>query len=131
MWFGFAQKIQQETNIDVEYNSSGGILVAMNSEEMTQLENTYKVAVRHGIESRILSKEEIISMESNISSNVFGGIFLASECFVNPRKVTKALSEYFEKMGGKIYEKSKVTSLLEDEKGTTVGINVSDKKNFC
>ena len=110
MWLGFAQKIQEETNIDVEYNSSGGILVAMNSEEMNQLENTYKFAVRHGIESRILSKEEIISMESNISTNVFGGIFLASECFVNPRKVTKALSKYFENMGGKICEKSKVTS---------------------
>lgn len=131
MWFGFAQKIQEETNIDVEYNSSGGILVAMNSEEMNQLENTYKFAVRHGIESRILSKEEIISMESNISTNVFGGIFLASECFVNPRKVTQALSEYFKNMGGKIYEKSKVTSLLEDEDGTTVGVVVSGEKIFA
>ena len=130
MWFGFAQKIQEETNIDVEYNSSGGILVAMNSEEMNQLENTYKVAVRHGIESKILSKEEIISMESNISTNVFGGIFLASECFVNPRKITQALSKYFEKMGGKIYENNKVTSLLEDENGTIVGVNISDKKIF-
>ena len=131
MWLGFVQKIQGKTNIDVEYNSSGGILVAMNSEEMNQLENTYKFAVSHGIESRILSKEEIISMESNISTNVFGGIFLASECFVNPRKVTKAMSKYFENMGGKIYEKSKVTSLLEDENGAIVGVIVSEQKIFA
>ena len=131
MWFDFAQKIQQETNIDVEYNSSGGILIAMSSEEMTRLENTYKVAVRNGIESRILSKEEIISMESNICPNVFGGIFLASECSVNPRKVTEALFKYFEKIGGKVYEKSKVTSLLEDENGVIVGVIVSGQKIFA
>ena len=131
MWYGFAQKLQNETNIDVEYNSSGGILIAMNGEEMTQLENTYKVATRYGIESRVLSREEIFSMESGVSMNVFGGIFLASECYVNPRKVTKALHKYFEKMGGEIREDSKVTSLLEDENGNVVGITVLHEKIFA
>ena len=131
MWHDFAQKIQEETNIDVEYNSSGGILIAMNFEEMNQLENTCKVATKYGIESRVLSKEEIISMESDMSTDVFGGIFLASECYVNPRKVTKALCKYFEKMGGKIRENSKATGLLEDENGTIVGVSVSHEKIFA
>ena len=131
MWREFAQKIQEETNIDVEYNSSGGILIAMNFEEMNQLKNTCKVATSYGIESRVLSKEEIISMESDISADVFGGIFLASECYVNPRKVTKALCKYFEKIGGKIHENSKVTGLLEDENGTIIGVTVSHEKIFA
>ena len=131
MWRDFAQKIQAETNVDVEYNSSGGILIAVNSEEMNQLENTCRAATRHGIESRVLSKEEIISMESDMTTDVFGGIFLASECYVNPRKVTKALCKYFEKMEGKIRENSKVTGLLEDKDGAIIGVTVSHEKIFA
>ena len=131
MWQNFAQKIQQKTNIDVEYNTSGGILVALNSEEMNQLEKTCNVAVKYGIESRILSKEEIISMESTTSTDVFGGIFLASECYVNPRKVTEALSKYFESMGGKIHENNKVTGLLEDENEIVIGVNTTLEKFFA
>ena len=131
MWRDFAQKIQEKTNIDVEYNASGGILIAMNFEEMNQLENTCKVATKYGIESRVLSKEEIISMEPAISADVFGGIFLASECYVNPRKVTKALHKYFEKIGGRIRENSKVTSLLEDENKTIIGVTTSYEKFFA
>ena len=77
LWRDFSRKIQEGTNIDVEYNSSGGLLIAMNSEEMSQLEKTYKVAIKHGIESRILSKEEILSMEPKMNTEVFGGIFFS------------------------------------------------------
>ena len=131
LWRDFSHKIQKETNIDVEYNSSGGLLIAMNSEEMNQLEKTYEVATKYGIDSRILSKEEIISMESNINTEVFGGIFLASECYVNPRKITEALFKYFQKIGGKIHENNKVTGLLEDEDGTIIGVSSSSGKFFA
>ena len=131
MWRDFAQKIQEQTNIDVEYNSSGGILIAMNSEEMSQLEKTYEVATKYGIESKILSREEIISMESNMNTQVFGGIFLASECYVNPRKVTEALCKYFQNLGGEIRENNKVTDLLEDNNGNIVGVSVSREKFFA
>ena len=131
LWRDFSKKIQEETNIDVEYNSSGGLLIAMNPEEMNQLEKTYEVATKYGIESRILSKEEIISMESNMNAEVFGGIFLASECYINPRKVTEALSKYFEKMGGMICENSKVTDLLENKNGTIIGVSTFSKKIFA
>ena len=56
MWRDFGQKIQQETDIDIEYNSSGGLLIAMNSDEMNQLERTHEIATKYKIESRILSK---------------------------------------------------------------------------
>ena len=131
MWKNFAQKIQQKTNIDLEYNASGGILIAMNSEEMNQLEKTCKVAAKYGIESRVLSREEIFSMESATSADVFGGIFLASECYVNPRKVTEALSKYFESMGGKIHENNKVTGLLKDKNAIVIGVNTTFEKFFA
>ena len=131
MWRNFAQKIQGETNIDLEYNSSGGLLIAMNNEEMHQLEKTHEVATKYGIESRILSKEEIISMESNLNTQVFGGIFLASECYVNPRKVTEALCKYFEKMGGIVCENNAVTDLLKDENGAIIGVTVPNEKIFA
>ena len=130
MWYDFAQKIQGETNIDVEYNSSGGILLAMNNEEMHQLKKTHEVASKYGIESRILSKEEIISLESNVNTQVFGGIFLASECYVNPRKVTEALCKYFEKMGGTVRENNPVTDLLKDKNGSIIGVTVPHEKIF-
>ena len=130
LWRDFSQKIQDETNIDIEYNSSGGLLIAMNSKEMDQLEKTCEVATKYGIESRILSKEEILSMESGMSHEVLGGIFLASECYVNPRKVTEALSKHLENMGGLIHENTRVTDLL-DENGTVKGVSTPDGKIFA
>ena len=131
LWRDFSQNIQKETNIDVEYNSSGGILIAMNSAEMLQLEKTHEVATKYGIKSKILSKEEIISMEPSVNTKIFGGIFLASECYVNPRKVTEALCKYFKKMGGKIHENTKVTDLLEDATGTIIGVSLSSHNIFA
>ena len=131
MWRDFGQKIQQETDIDIEYNSSGGLLIAMNSDEMNQLERTHEIATKYKIESRILSKDELLSIEPKMNTNVYGGIFLASECYVNPRKVTDALCKYFKQMGGQIREKKKVTGLIENENGTVIGVSVSGEKIFA
>ena len=131
MWRKFGQKIQKETDIDVEYNSSGGILIAMNSEEMNQLEKTHEFAAKYGIESRVLSKEELLILEPNINTKVFGGIFLASECYVNPRKVTVALCKYFKQMDGHIRENKKVIELIENENGTVIGVSTSSEKIYA
>ena len=131
MWPEFERKIQKETDIDVEYNSSGGLLIAMNSDEMNQLEKTHDFATKYGIESRVLSKEELLTIEPSINTEVFGGIFLASECYVNPRKVTDALCKYFKQMGGQVRESNKVTELLENENGTVIGVSTSSEKIFA
>lgn len=73
--------------LDVHFRRIGSITVATNEKQLQILQDLLERSKLNGVETRILSKEELRELEPNISSEAIGGLLAPTAGIIDPFNV--------------------------------------------
>ena len=120
------RELEEETGQGTGYKQNGTINISLSDVRHEQLLRQNDHAARMGIESRILSPQEVREYwPALVIDDVKSGLFIPSNGQVNPLDVTVALSKGARQKGAQVFEDTKVEQ-LEIRDGKVVGV-VTDK----
>ncbi len=81
-------------DLDIPFRRNGALVVCMHKEDLPGLKDLYDRGIANGVkELKILSKEEVLKMEPNLSDNVEGALYAPTSGIVCPFNLTIALAE--------------------------------------
>jgi len=95
----------------IAYDSCGKLLVATNDTEMSRMKALWERTEANGLEREWLGAEALAEREPNITGA--GAIFVPASGIVDYAKVTQAMAEEFERLGGVIQYGQEVRALDE------------------
>ena len=85
---------QLSKDLDFPFKRNGSLVVCMNEEDLPGLQTLYDRGVKNGVKDlRILTKEEVLEMEPNLSEQVAGALYAPTGGIVCPFNLTIALAE--------------------------------------
>ncbi|MGG7164886.1 NAD(P)/FAD-dependent oxidoreductase [Clostridium ihumii] len=79
--------------LDFPFKENGSLVLAFNNDDLLVLAKFKENADKRGIDTKLLTKEEILNMEPNINANVIAALYCKSSAIVNPYEMTIALAE--------------------------------------
>ena len=80
--------------LDFSFKRNGALILAFNEEEMEKIYELKNNGDKLGVPSlEILDREEVLSLEKNISPKVVGALYAKSSAIVSPYEMTIALGE--------------------------------------
>lgn len=86
------QELSKE--LDFSFRRNGSLVLCMHEEELPNLQALYKNGVANGVKDlKILSKEEVMAMEPNITDQVVAALYAPTGGIVCPFGLTIALAE--------------------------------------
>ena len=98
--------------LDVERKQIGSFVLAFSEKEMDTVRELYDRGVQNGVpDMKVLTKEEVLAMEPNISDEVHGALYAPSAAIVNPWEFCIALAETAVRNGVEMHLNSKVTAI--------------------
>lgn len=115
------------TKLDVPYKQIGSLVIAFSEEEKQHLDKLYKNGVKNGVEGlKVLSKEETLEKEPNLSHNVVASLYAPTAAIVSPWEYAMAMAETAVKNGVKLYLKTKVEDISKHNGSWIVSTNKGD-----
>lgn len=113
-------------DIDVPFKRVGGILVAANEEELELLPGIKKKSHDNGVyDVELLTAEQVMEMEPQVTPNVKGGLYIPRESIIDPFLLVVAMAENAVDNGVQVLLSTKVTGIeIENKKVTKV---ITDK----
>ncbi|MET4698566.1 glycine oxidase [Constrictibacter sp. MBR-5] len=125
MWPDFAAEVEDGAGIPIGYRAEGTLVVATNRDELRQLQFTFDVQRRFGVESRQVSAVEARTMEPYLRGSVAGGIFCPEDHQVDNRPLVEALAKLAAGAGVRVHEHMPVRSIVI-EGGRAVGLDLGE-----
>ncbi|WP_032120727.1 NAD(P)/FAD-dependent oxidoreductase [Clostridium amazonitimonense] len=113
--------------LDFPFKRNGSFVLCFEEESKYRLENLKKQGEINGVpDMRILSKEEILAMEPNLSDEVVAALYAPTGGIVCPYELTIALSENAAKNGVEFKLNTKVENITSSEEGYVIHTNKGD-----
>ena len=85
---------QLSKDLDIPFKRNGSMVVCIHKEELDGLKVLYERGVKNGVKGlKILSKEEALEMEPNLSDNVEGALFAPTGGIICPFELNIAMAE--------------------------------------
>lgn len=110
--------------LDVERKQIGSFVLAFSDKEMETVKELYDRGNKNGVpDMRILTKQEVLAMEPNISTEVYGALYAPSAAIVNPWEFAIALAETAVKNGVELHLSTQVSAIKKDEDYFTISTN--------
>lgn len=104
--------------IDAPFKRVGSLVLAFNEDDKKHLETLYNRGIKNGIpDMKILSKEEVLNLEPNLSEDIVGGLYAKTAGITGPWEVTIKLLENAVLNGVKLLTNAEVTSIEKIENG--------------
>ena len=101
--------------LDVQFRRNGSITLANDDEEVKLLEKLYLRGVENGVEVHLLSYEELINIEPNITKQVKKGLYAPTAGIINPFELNVALLENAMDNGVELSLNDKVEKIERNE----------------
>src|SRR5260221_5836150 len=95
IWLELAGELQA----DLEYVRRGILVIAETPEDMARMEDGARVAIRHGLNTRLLTAGELQSMLPELKGPWKSAIYTEGDGHAEPRKVTEAFARAAERRG--------------------------------
>ena len=111
-WEAFGAELEQASGLDIDFDRSGTIVVAMTRDETARLRGRFELHQKVGLESRWLTGAEVRDFEGGLRPTVTAGIHCPGDFQVDPRRVMPALEIAAKRAGVIIVENVDVTGLL-------------------
>lgn len=107
---------QLSKDLDFPFKRNGSLVVCMHKEDLPGLQTLYDRGVKNGVKGlRILSKEEVLAMEPNLSDNVEGALYAPTGGIVCPFNLTIALAENANQNGVTFQFDTKVENIVKQD----------------
>lgn len=115
MYKDFVQQLEKETGHEVSYYECGIVCPAFSEEEMENLSERVEYYNELGLESKILTRQEILDMGIKISNFVIGGAFFPQDRQVDNRKLVISLVKYVKNSNMTVKEFTEVKFIETDD----------------
>ncbi len=80
--------------LGIPFMRNGSMVVALSDDDIPHMKELYERGIENGVEDlKILSREEALSMEPNLSDDVRGALFAPTGGIVCPFRLTSAMAE--------------------------------------
>ena len=109
---------QLAEDLDIPFKRIGAMVVCVQKDTLDGLQTLYERGVANGVKGmRILSKEEAMAMEPNLSDNVEGALYAPSSGIVCPFILNIAMAENAADNGVEFRFNTKVEKITKDDAG--------------
>lgn len=71
-------------DLDVHFYRIGSLTVATNEEQLKMLQELKERSEENGVETKVISREELLKMEPNVNSNALGALFAPTAGIIDP-----------------------------------------------
>ncbi len=117
--------------LSVPFKRNGSLVLAFSDEDLENVKELCENGTRNGVKDlKVLNKEEVLSMEPNISKEIKGALYAPTGGIVGPWEYTIALMENAVVNGVELQLNSEVTSIEKDENGYKIYVN-NEKEPIC
>lgn len=104
--------------LDVPCKEIGSLVLAFDEADLAMIEELYRRGVANGVpELKLLSAEELLAMEPNLSHEVKGALLAPSAAVISPWDFCLALAETAVKNGAQLKRSAPVTAIEKIEGG--------------
>lgn len=102
--------------LSVPFIRNGSLVLAFNEEDMDVIKHLYENGNRNNVKDlKIISKEEVLKLEPNISENICGALYAPTGGIIGPFEYTIALVENAVENGGEVKLNSEVIEIIKDD----------------
>jgi 4-methylaminobutanoate oxidase (formaldehyde-forming) len=123
---GLYTKLEEETGLATGFRQHGSLSLALTEDRFEELRRQASMARPFGVDVHTLTPKEARERHPLIDlKDVVGAIFIPSDGQADPANIAQALAKGARMSGVRIFENTKVTSVLQ-EKGRATGV-ITDK----
>jgi len=109
---------QLAEDLEIPFKRNGAMVVCIHKEAIDGLQDLYNRGIANGVkELRILSKEEALEMEPNLSDNVEGALYAPTSGIICPFMLNIAMAENAAVNGVEFFFNTKVEDVFPDDQG--------------
>jgi glycine oxidase len=109
-WPGFAEELEQASEIEVGFTRRGALHVALDRDEAESLRRRYDLHGQLGLDSEWLTGGACRELEPGLATGVRGGAHVPGEASVDPRRVVAALLAALDREGVAVQAGSEIAS---------------------
>ena len=107
--------------LSVPFTRNGSLVIAFDENDMKAVKELYENGIKNKVKGlKILSKEEVIKLEPNISENIYGALYAPTGGIVGPFEYTIALVENAVENGGEVKLSYEVESITKNNDVFTI-----------
>lgn len=115
---------QLSKELDFPYKNNGSLVICRAEEDMPNLQALYERGVANGVKDlKILTKEEVLEMEPNITDEVVAALYAPTGAIVCPFNLNIALAENANVNGVEFKFNTEVTDIKKVEDGFEIYTN--------
>ncbi len=116
MWLGFRDELEAATGKELAYQGAGTLAVAYDAGDREALNELYRFHRELGLDSTWLGATECRELEPLLAPAVRGGLFVAGDHHVDPRRLVGALVEACRRSGVSLLTATVEQLLLADDR---------------
>ena len=115
-------------DLGIPFKRNGSFVVALSDEDIPMLQELYERGIKNGVEGlAILSRDEALSMEQNLSDETKGALFAPTGGIICPFRLTSALAENANVNGVRFSLLTEVTDIRRSEDGFLIDVKRYDE----
>lgn len=123
---------QLAKDLDIPFKKNGSLVICLSEEDRPKLQELYERGIANGVkELRLLSKEEVLEMEPNLSENVVGALYAPTGGIVCPFDMTLAMAENANVNGIEFFFDTKVLNIVKDYGEYVIETNKGEYRTKC
>ncbi|MCT4535536.1 FAD-dependent oxidoreductase [Halodesulfovibrio sp.] len=136
-WPEYAATLEDETNINVELEWTGGALHAFGEEQWNahaaSIEKLSGICAEEGLDYPVsmLSRQEFAELvpKMQLGEDVSGAMYTPQQGHVNPLKVLAAMRKSFQQLGGEFVGNQNILEIIPN--GDSVTVKTKDEEYSC
>lgn len=97
-----------DESLDCNFRHDGWLLVYRFEKSFQQAVEETNLLKAHGVELKILNRDETLGMEPSLKPEISGGIFYPQDAHLNPEKFVLSLARCLKTQGVELYEQTEV-----------------------
>ena len=122
----FWSEIVEMLNDDIELDLGGGLMIAENREELDALAEKSARERKHGIETSLLGRDEVLRLAPYLNREIRGALFCPKEGKINPLLANAAIRHMAIARGGVIRDAARVRRICASARGYEVASDAGD-----
>lgn len=111
MYPDWVARLEEVSGTPVGFDRSGTVVVALDADDLRELVHLERAQQRFGLRTQRLSASEARALQPSLGPSVVGGLLLADDWQVDPRRLLEALRRCVERAGGRVVEGAAVEAL--------------------